>query len=193
MSPDAQDSRRRWGRWLPTVSALLVLAVIALLIWRTDRALDVLAVVGAGVIVAVVSVLRERVPSDAAIDVFAWMIPLIGFAVTLVVVGGEATGNQKFHEVSAQVIPTLILALAIEARLFDRPSATEQAAAGITALTTLLLLCFGEFQALQSVFRDSPTDAEMAAGAITAGLLGVLVVAVLGLRPAERPLSRRDR
>jgi hypothetical protein len=164
------------------VSALAGVLVIVVLVATTDRTFDVVMIGLVGVVVAVIAGLRSFAWWPSALDTFAWTVPVIAFAVTLVAVGGEAKGTLSFHEVSAQVIATLILALAIEAQVFKRPAATEESA-DVTALITVLLLCVGEFQALQSVFRKTPTDAEMVAGAIAAGLVGVIIVAVVGLKP----------
>ena len=138
----------------------------------------------AGIVVIALMVLRTSgTLVDTRFDKFktgVWILPIAGFAITIIAVGEEA-GTKDFHSAAAQVIPVLALGLAIEARAFTEQLAGANTARA-TALVTLSLLAYGEYEALDSLAGPIGRDAELVWAALLAGALGVLLVASLGTR-----------
>jgi hypothetical protein len=76
---------------------------------------------------------------------FVWAVS------NLVVSLAEPKVKLPFFEVSAQVIPVLILALAFERRLFSRPVPNERPSERYRAFPLLVALILGESSALSAV------------------------------------------
>jgi hypothetical protein len=107
-----------------------------------------------------------------------WLFPLTTYF--LVSIGmatvSDSKGTVAFFEVTAQVIPILVLALTVELRLFSQNATNVQgqAAAG---LLTILFLGLGEFYCLGVVATGRPSsDAfEAAVSSLAAGFIGLIV------------------
>jgi hypothetical protein len=92
---------------------------------------------------------------------------------------GEPHASLSFDEVAAQVIPVLLLALALEARFFRLHRIREPLDLA-AALFTMLVLGCGEFYALQGIADNRPEHAGLIGGAIAAGFVAVAVAALTG-------------
>jgi len=135
--------------------AVLVAVAIALIAGRLNVALLVDALEGLGLIV-----------------------PIAAFTITGALIGSE-NGTIPFHEIGAQLIVVLLLALALEARFFGVRNSTERLDF-LIPLYVMALLAIGEFYALRSLLNHEPRHAEMVGGAIAAGFAAVSVSALLG-------------
>jgi hypothetical protein len=103
-------------------------------------------------------------------------------------------GTEAFYSAGAEVIPILLLVLALEARLFrldvpirlarsraDDRSALARSVIQIAVLgLTLFLFTFGELQALSALASNHPEHAN-AKNVYTAVLVGLLLVAFMAL------------
>lgn len=159
--------------------------MVAVVAWLHDEWTDALPF-AAIVLIALGVLLGHRTPMGAWFDkvkTIVWILPLGGFALTVAVVGEEA-GSKEFHSAAAQVIPVLALGLAIEARAFAEQLGGDDTARA-TALVTLSLLAYGEYEALDSLATTIGRDAELVWAALAAGALGVLLVSSLGSRAAS--------
>lgn len=103
--------------------------------------------------------------------------PVAAFIFTAIVVGDDANPSLSFYEVSAQVIPLLIVALAFETRIFDVRSATDPQEATFSVVVGLIL-ALGEYYALRSVWSATGDGADYVAGSIAAGFVGLLAGAL---------------
>lgn len=101
---------------------------------------------------------------------------LIAFIVTWVVIG-PIDGSLRFHEIAAQLIPALTIALAFEAR---RIKAHELAwSERVMAILAFLALGGGEAAALASVLTDQPRFADLALASIAGGFAAVAEIAFM--------------
>jgi hypothetical protein len=175
-------------KYLLPASPLLVVPVVLALSWLRggwDEVEDILPGFVGVWIGATFMYLVARLPVSrwlAALDASLIVLPLLTYIVTAVVIDNAANdaGALEFYSASATIIPILLLALAIEGRVFqvqrlgDRPELV-----GI-ALMTLALLGFGEYHALKSLFTGEPGGASSVGGAIAAGFIGIAALAVSG-------------
>jgi hypothetical protein len=144
-----------------------------------------------------------------AFGVGAIAAPVLAYAVTALVVDGHA--KKEYFEAVSQILPVLLLALAIEQRYFTRvgrerapesPLQLELAgrrldnrtmarwytlAARIYALVVLFLLGFGEWIAVEVLATGSSSTADLknTAGSLAAGFTALIVSALVGTK-AER-------
>ena len=145
-----------------------------------------------------------------AFGVGAIAAPLLAYAVTALLVDGHA--KKEYFEAVSQILPVLLLALAIEQRYFTRagrerapesPLQLELAgrrldnrtmarwytlAARIYALVVLFLLGFGEWIAVEVLATGSSSTADLknTAGSLAAGFTALIVSALVGTkRPAD--------
>ena len=111
-------------------------------------------------------------------EAYTYMVPIAAFAATWAFLGAR-DGTSEFIATSAQVIPVLILALAIEGTVFRlRGDRTQE----WTALSCLLLalMATGEVVAVNALMDGVPRGADVSMAAIVAGLAAVTTVAVFG-------------
>ena len=132
--------------------------------------------------------------------------PVIAYAVTALVVDGHA--KKEYFEAVSQILPVLLLALAIEQRYFTRagrgrapesPLQLELAgrrldnrtmarwytlAARVYALVVLFLLGFGEWIAVEVLATGSSSTADLknTAGSLAAGFTALIVSALVGTK-----------
>jgi hypothetical protein len=134
--------------------------------------------------------------------------PVVAYAITAVVVEGHA--KEEYFEAVSQILPVLLLALAIEQRYFTRrpPPAPESPlqlelagrrlddrsmarwytlAARIYALVVLVVLGLGEWIAVEvlATGESSSADLKNTAGSLAAGFTALIVSALVGTK-AER-------
>jgi hypothetical protein len=105
-------------------------------------------------------------------------LPVLAFVIATFFIG-DARGSAAFHEIGAQVIVVLLLALALEARFFRLHRVREPLDLAVTLFTMLILGC-GEFYAFQSIASENPAHADMVGGAIAVGFVAVAVAALVG-------------
>ncbi|HVD40158.1 MAG TPA: hypothetical protein VNC16_04030 [Solirubrobacterales bacterium] len=141
-----------------------------------------------------------------AFGVGAIAAPVIAFAVAALVVDG--TAQKEYFDAVSQILPVLLLALAIEQRYFTRagsepapesPLQLELAgrrlddrtmarwytlAARIYALVVLIVLGLGEWVAVEvlATGQSSPGDLSVTAGSLAAGFTALIVSALVGTR-----------
>ena len=141
-----------------------------------------------------------------AFGVGAIVAPLLAYALTALLVDGHA--QVKYFEAVAQILPVLLLALAIEQRYFTRagrdrapesPLQLELAgrrldnrtmarwytlAARAYALVVLFLLGFGEWIAVEvlATGQSSTADLKNTAGSLAAGFTALIVSALVGTK-----------
>lgn len=144
-----------------------------------------------------------------AFGVGAIAAPVLAFAIAALVVEGQAQ-DQYFDAVS-QILPVLLLALAIEQRYFTRagqepapesPLQLELAgrrlddrtmarwytlAARAYALVVLLVLGLGEWVAVEvlATGESTSTDLSLTAGSLAAGFTALIVSALVGTKRAR--------
>jgi len=146
--------------------------------------------------------------------------PLLGFCLAAITSPQEATNG--FYTTAAQIIPVLLLVLAVELGFFRfRLAAPEQlrmsrggrlptardveagmesaelavSIRSLVALATLLALTVGEFVALHPVAQgdESTGNPRVVYGALAAGVAAIAALAVLGDRGhATRPRTEDD-
>jgi hypothetical protein len=135
--------------------------------------------------------------------------PVVAYGVTALLVEGHAE-NEYFEAVS-QILPVLLLALAIEQRYFTRqpPPAPESPlqlelagrrlddrsmarwytlAARIYALVVLFALGFGEWIAVEvlATGESSGADLKNTAGSLAAGFTALIVSALVGTKQTSK-------
>jgi hypothetical protein len=142
-----------------------------------------------------------------AFGVGAIAAPVIAYVVTALVVDGHA--QKEYFEAISQILPVLLLALAIEQRYFTRagrerapesPLQLELAgrqlvdeqrmarwytlAARIYALVVLALLGMGEWIAVEvlATGHSSTADLKNTAGSLAAGFTALIVSALVGTK-----------
>jgi hypothetical protein len=190
MSDNALERLNRFNERLRPVMGAFAIATIAFafvsLGWRIG--LLVLASVGGGLLVG-------RFPEILRIVVhLVW--PFVSLAAALAVTAilpnvTKRTGNGAFYEAAAQIIPVLILALAITLRFGEKRDAFPADAYELAfAVGGAVVLGLGEFDSLQSIARGSGGSHAFAAAcaAMTYGFLAVLLAAI-GRYPGESPPS----
>ena len=136
-----------------------------------------------------------------AVAVTAFVLPLIPFALALVVIDGHA--SIAYFEAVAQIIPIIILALAIELRYFApgrevpeplRPYVRQpelaRALGFVYAAVTLLALVGSEAVSLWAIAAESSNQLKLSVttAGLTAGAVA-LVVAILLPAPDETSSS----
>jgi hypothetical protein len=131
----------------------------------------------------------EQFFSEASI-VFPIVIWAISGIIFGLVMGGNRAGTIGFHAAAAQLIPVLVLAIALQGRTFDIRVVRRTSDLYLMILT-FAALADGEFYALKSLYTDKPTSADLVAAAITAGF-GALVLRGLGAGAALRQPEPED-
>lgn len=103
----------------------------------------------------------------------------------------ESKANEAFFEAAAQIIPVLLLILAFEARYF-RFTPLHDAAVGIAItgaawrLLVFVILMQGELASLEALMNGADgVNPEPVGGALWAGFLAVLLVALFGPAPTR--------
>jgi hypothetical protein len=140
-----------------------------------------------------------------ALGVAAIAAPVLAYVVTALLVDGHA--KEEYFEAVSQILPVLLLALAIEQRYFTRrpppppesPLQLELAgrrlddramarwytlAARIYALVVLIVLGLGEWIAVEvlATGESSGADLKNTAGSLAAGFTALIVSALVGTK-----------
>ena len=141
-------------RWLPLV--LLGVAITTMTLVSVASASPEAApwVIGAAVLGMTLGMVNAAVSAER-VERYLSALPL-GLAVLAYLVAvwiAPATGgSMAFYEAAAQVIPVVVLALAVEARAFSLRGDFQ----ALTGLVTLYALAWGEYEALRAVFYHAP-------------------------------------
>jgi hypothetical protein len=163
--------------------ALIAIPIFALVAWVANIVSHPIGPIGVAMMVIMGLVFLALVRSDldsliSVIDELRFALPLFAYLLIWTFVG-SSPGTPTFHEIAAQIIVILLLALAIDARFFRlRNSRDRMDKAGI--LFTMSVLAIGEFFALHSVGTGHPKYAGVVAGAIAAGFVAVATSAFVG-------------
>lgn len=140
-----------------------------------------------------------------AFGVAAIAAPVLAYVVTALLVDGHA--KQEYFEAVSQILPVLLLALAIEQRYFTRrpPPAPETPlqlelagrrlddramarwytlAARVYAIVVLIVLGLGEWIAVEVLATGESTGADLknTAGSLAAGFTALIVSALVGTK-----------
>ena len=137
-----------------------------------------------------------------AFGVGAIAAPLLAYAVTALLVDGHA--KKEYFEAVSQILPVLLLALAIEQRYFSRQESMPDLppelqfgeaerrdlarwytrAGRIYALMVLFALGFGEWIAVEvlATGESSTADLKNTAGSLAAGFTALIVSALVGTK-----------
>lgn len=140
-----------------------------------------------------------------ALGVAAIAAPVVAYGITALLVDGHA--KKEYFEAVSQILPVLLLALAIEQRYFTRrpPPAPESPlqlelagrrlddrsmarwytlAARIYALVVLAVLGLGEWIAVEvlATGESSAADLKNTAGSLAAGFTALIVSALVGTK-----------
>ena len=155
------------------------------------------------------SQVRVGLVGKFAFGVAAIAAPVVAYVVTALVVDGHA--QKEYFEAVSQILPVLLLALAIEQRYFTRRQAAPEAplqlelagrqlvddrrmarwytlAARIYALVVLVVLGLGEWISVEvlATGHSSGADLKNTAGSLAAGFTALIVSALVGTK-ADRP------
>lgn len=137
----------------------------------------------------------------------AILLPIAAFVAVALMVEGHA--QDEYFEAVSQILPVLLLALAIEQRYFSRHQAIPDlppelqfaekelkklarwytVAARVYALMVLLILGLGEWVAVEvlATGQSSGDNLKLTAGSLAAGFTALIVSAVVGTKQtAER-------
>ena len=134
--------------------------------------------------------------------------PVVAYVVTALLVEGRA--KEEYFEAVSQILPVLLLALAIEQRYFTRrpPPAPESPlqlelagrrlddrsmarwytlAARVYALVVLVVLGLGEWIAVEVLATGESTGADLknTAGSLAAGFTALIVSALVGTKQSQ--------
>jgi len=132
----------------------------------------------------------------------AILLPIVAYGLTVLLVDGHA--EKEYFEAVSQILPVLLLALAIEQRYFTRaqsmpdlPSELQfgdaemrslarwyTRAARLYALMVLIFLGFGEWIAVEvlATGESSGADLKNTAGSLAAGFTALIVSALVGTK-----------
>jgi MFS family permease len=139
-----------------------------------------------------------------AFGVAAIVAPVAAYVVTALLVDGHA--KKEYFEAVAQILPVLLLALAVEQRYFTRRAAAPESplqlelgghrlddramarwytvAARIYALVVLVVLGLGEWISVEvlATGHSSTADLQNTAGSLAAGFTALIVSALVGTK-----------
>lgn len=135
----------------------------------------------------------------------AILLPLLAYGLAALLVDGHA--EKEYYEAVSQILPVLLLALAIEQRYFTRGQSMPELpaelefgeaetrqlarwytrAARLYALLVLLALGFGEWIAVEVLAEGSSTTADLknTAGSLAAGFTALIVTALVGTKQSS--------
>lgn len=204
-----RQTRKKPNRsgWRETPATLVVLLsgivvvgpALALLLGNGSTAHKALLVSGLflGWLVVIVATYRDA--TSRAADRWLTLIVVAVFLVVLFVVR-DRQGAMSFYSVAAELIPVLVLALAVQGTALRvrgvAPNAHmlralgESMSATVVAIT-IMCLAVGEASALWAVFVGHPVPSGTIVAAIAAGFAGILIQAFLGPSAEESAPSER--
>jgi hypothetical protein len=116
-------------------------------------------------------------------ELVRWAAPIVPFvapAVAFIAVTWplpESSESLRFQEQASQIIPVLLIGYVIEAGALRW---RRQAVDWLLSVVTVLILVVGEIYVLVSLATDDPAHADIAAGAMAAGLVAIVTAAVQG-------------
>jgi len=128
---------------------------------------------------------RETIPDLA----FAFAPAVFGLIAAWQV--GSRPGSLRFHEISAEVIPVLFLALVFQAKAFDF-TRVHLVVDGLYVMMSFLIMTAGEYQALESVFLGRPAHGDIVAAALATGLVAIFLRSALVPAGRDRTQQRSD-
>ena len=114
-------------------------------------------------------------PRDQALT---YMLPIAAFAVTWASLGAR-DGTSDFLDTSSQVIPVLMLALAVEGNIFRLRRDRKEEWMLLSSIL-LVLMGIGEIVSVAALMDATARGADWAMAAIVAGLSAVTTVALFG-------------
>lgn len=125
------------------------------------------------------------------LPVFRVALVLATFGLALVVSDGTHL-RPAFFEAAAQIIPVLLLALALEGRLLTPAADRRQGSDLLSVLVLLLMFALGERIALGAVGSGKATaeEGQIVIAVIVAGTTGIGVTALTHDTPSLRELGR---
>lgn len=175
---------RRWIWWGLLVLGGLV--ALGLSVWILSSSGGFSGVQLVGALLVVVVLLTSVSPEKTQAFINRWLVPMVILVIlgtSLAMAPSTRTGSIRFYEIAAQVIPTLVLALAIEIRLVRGTPRHELAL--VFPFTILFLLGVGEFFALKAVVTESPTrsDFQSVVSTMTGAFSGIILGALA--RPGD--------
>jgi hypothetical protein len=115
---------------------------------------------------------QSRTQRLRVVGTYSIILPLVLFGLVAVDTSG-LRGDLRFYELSAQILPILVLALIVEARLFGRG---DGQVAAYAAMSLVMLAGLGEASALTAVFKQ---EAEAWTTAVVAGSMTAVGFALL--------------
>jgi polyferredoxin len=132
----------------------------------------------------------------------AILLPVLAYGLAALLVDG--TAKKEYYEAVSQILPVLLLALAIEQRYFTREQSMPEfppeldfnqaetrnlarwytRAARVYALMVLLALGLGEWIAVEVLAEGSSSTADLknTAGSLAAGFTALIVTALVGTK-----------
>jgi hypothetical protein len=132
----------------------------------------------------------------------AILLPVIAYGLATLLVDGHA--QKEYYEAVSQILPVLLLALAIEQRYFTRRQSMPEfppeldfdvdetrdlarwytRAARVYALMVLIALGLGEWIAVEVLATGSSTTSDLknTAGSLAAGFTALIVTALIGTK-----------
>ena len=135
----------------------------------------------------------------------AILLPIVAYALAALLVDGHA--QKQYFEAVSQILPVLLLALAIEQRYFTRRQSMPDLPPGLQfeeaevrnlarwytragrayALMVLFALGFGEWIAVEVLATGESTGADLknTAGSPAAGFTALIVSALVGTKPTN--------
>jgi len=106
------------------------------------------------------------------------MVPIAAFAFTWALLGAR-DGTLEFLNTCSQIIPVLILALALEGNIF-RLRGNRHDEWTLLSFLLLALMATGEIVCVNALLDAEPRGADVGMAAVVAGLVAVVTVAVFG-------------
>jgi len=186
LGPGGQGPRAWWKRWgdavvealLSTPGQLVATAVFGSLVWVAVLRSLVWGIV-TGLSMTLMRADEEYTGEQwqRALRRIELSVPFATFAL-VGIVGQGVRAPSVFFQVSSQVIVVLILAAALQARVFNlkRRKSPET---NFVALM-VVMLAWGEYSSLRALILDTRADASITIAAIAAGLAAVLIAAMTG-------------
>ena len=188
-----KNSDRNVDRIVVLIAACLALFG-AIWIGLEDEPQDAMPAFGIGLVLVLAALFGHKLPLEAewpqSVATGLAVLPIVSFVATLVVLE-DGDGSIPFHSTAGEIIPVLLLAIAIEAKGFARRRLRTGTQLG-AALSTMLLLAYGGGEALQSLWKNEAHDGDVVGAALVAGFVGVLVVWWLGEEAARRTDGNDD-
>jgi hypothetical protein len=177
-------SRHRLRAFLTLPNVIRLIVTLVILIWLPLR--------GAWPFITSIIVIAGATVFGLVVQAPEWFRDKIAFLSLMVFFAGFYLGPRQitkigFYEGTAQIVPVLFIALAVEVRFFRfrDMDETDRRSAGITALTLILT----GYQSLKVLANGDPRvgDAQLTVGALVAATTALALSAVVGQPTHEIP------